>query len=140
MPSQIFKYQGIPLKSSRTLTINLGNQQILSTNLTVEIPTGFYGQVYAPKNFSRFKPHIAPGILIPGHENIFVLIANTAAKFILNFILCCHGCLQFMKTDNGISFKSSIITKLNKPMGIQGVLSTPYYPETNGTVERVNGS
>ena len=76
MPSQIFEYQGIPLKSSRTLTINLGNQQILSTNLTVEIPTGFYGQVYAPKNLSCFIPHVAPSILIPGHENIFVLIAN----------------------------------------------------------------
>ena len=76
MPSQIFEYQGVPLKSSRTLTINLGNQQILSTNLTVEIPTGFYGQVYAPKNLSCFKPHIAPVILIPGYENIFVLIAN----------------------------------------------------------------
>ena len=76
MPSQIFEYQGILLKSSRMLTINLGNQQILSTNLTVEIPTGFYGQVYAPKNLSRFKPHVAPGILIPGHENIFVLSAN----------------------------------------------------------------
>ena len=42
----------------------------------MEIPTGFYGQVYAPKNFSCFKPHVAPSILIPGHANIFVLIAN----------------------------------------------------------------
>ena len=60
MPSQIFEYQGILLKSSRTLTINLGNQQILSTNLTVEIPIGFYGKVYSPKNFSCFKFQVTP--------------------------------------------------------------------------------
>ena len=57
------------------LKINLGDQQVLSTNLIVEIPTGFYGKVNAPKYLSCFEPHIAPGILIPGHINIFVLVA-----------------------------------------------------------------
>ena len=52
MPSQLFEYQGILLKSFRMLTINLGDQQVLSMNLIVEILTGFYGKVYSPKNLS----------------------------------------------------------------------------------------
>ena len=55
MPSQIFEYQGILMKSSRTITINSGDQKIISTNLILEIPTGFYGKVYAPMNLFVFN-------------------------------------------------------------------------------------
>ena len=54
----------------------MGDQQVLSTDLIVEIPTGFYSKFYAPKKLSWFEPHVSPGILIPGHKNIFVIVAN----------------------------------------------------------------
>ena len=47
------------------------------------------------------------------------LSANTAANFILDFILCWHGCPQFIKTDNSTNFTTSVIPKLNELMGIE---------------------
>lgn len=59
----------------------------------MEILNGLYGQVYAPKNLSCFEPHVAPSILIPGHGNIFVLIANL---YVHNFTVKNEQTLAFL--------------------------------------------
>ena len=66
------------------------------------------------------------------------LLANTTARFILDIIIHVHGCPQFIKTYNGTNFTANVIPNLNKLMSIRNLMSTPYHPETNGTVESVN--
>lgn len=68
------------------------------------------------------------------------LTAKTAAQFILDNIICRHGCPQFIKTDNGTNFKANIIPLLNAMMGSKSIFTAPYHPESNGTVEQVNGT
>ena len=51
-----------------------------------------------------------------------------------------HSCLQLILTDNGTNFSSNLLACVNKLMRIRGELTTPYYPESNKTIERVNGT
>ena len=64
------------------------------------------------------------------------LLANTVAKFVLEQIIFRHGSPQFLLMDNATNFTSQVLPRLDKLMGIRGVLSTPYHLESNGQVER----
>ena len=66
--------------------------------------------------------------------------ARTVAKFVQEQIIHRHCCPQFLLTDIATNFTGRVLPKLNYLMGIRGVLTTPYHPESNGTVERVNAT
>ena len=66
-------------------------------------------------------------------------VLNTA-KFIYNNIIIKHICLYCILTDNSTNFIGSVILKLNKLIGICGILSNPYHPKTNSIAEQVNSS
>ena len=68
------------------------------------------------------------------------LTAATTAKFIFEQVICRHGCPQVILTDNGTNFAGSVLPKLNSLMCIRSALITPYHPEANGMVKRVNST
>ena len=68
------------------------------------------------------------------------LTAATTAKFIFEQVICRHGCPQVILTDNGTNFAGSVLPKLNSLMCIRSALTTPYHPEANGMVKRVNST
>ena len=66
--------------------------------------------------------------------------AATAAEFIYSRIIARNGCVECIQSDNGPHFINDVITCLIRTLGIRHKLSTPYYPQSNGKVERVIGT
>ncbi|XP_033739131.1 uncharacterized protein LOC117326489 [Pecten maximus] len=50
------------------------------------------------------------------------------------------GIPKVILTDQGTNFTSKLLTYLYRNLGIKGIKTTPYHPQTNGTVERFNGT
>lgn len=65
--------------------------------------------------------------------------AIKTARFVLTDIIARHGCPSVLLSYNGSNFAHSILPRLNELMGIDSAHSAPYWPETNGMFERVNG-
>ena len=67
------------------------------------------------------------------------IIAKDVAKFILNNICCRFGTLLEIIFDRGPRFRGDLVKKLMIKSGLNHRHSTPYYPQCNGLVEKVNG-
>ena len=46
--------------------------------------------------------------------------------------------MRRIQTDQGVNFESELVKHLVNLMNITKVRSSPYHPETNGQVERLN--
>jgi transposase InsO family protein len=66
--------------------------------------------------------------------------AATASTFIYEDIVCRYGTPECLQSDNGTHFINEVIESLNKTLKIHHRRSTPYYPQSNGRVERVVGT
>lgn len=66
---------------------------------------------------------------VPNHEA--KTIANELLKFITIF-----GIPECILSDQGTDFTSNTIKELNKLFKIKHILSSPYHPQTNGSLER----
>ena len=64
--------------------------------------------------------------------------AKETAEFIMDDIICRHGCPKRILSDRGSHFNNDLIAKLTKKFEIKHNFSTPYHPQTNGLVERFN--
>lgn len=66
--------------------------------------------------------------------------SETVAKFLIEDVISHHGLPKEIITDQGAQFRSGIIKDLLRLMGIRKHQTAPYYPQCNGTTERVNDS
>jgi hypothetical protein len=64
--------------------------------------------------------------------------AQEVADFIMHYIISRHGCPAHLQSDNGSHFKNETIKLLAEKWNIQHHFSTPYHPQSNGMVERMN--
>src|SRR6266498_4418313 len=63
---------------------------------------------------------------------------KAVSKFIYKKIICEHGCPEVLQSDQGTHFVNRVIKDLTEKFRIKHRLSSPYYPQTNGLVERFN--
>ena len=65
---------------------------------------------------------------------------ESAAEFIYENVVTRYGCPQSLQSDNGTHFINQIIRALCKILRIKHHLPTPYYPQSNGKIERAVGT
>ena len=63
--------------------------------------------------------------------------AATCSEFIYTDICCRYGVPESLRTDHGRSFDNEIMANLSELLRIHHHMSTPYYPQSNGLVERL---
>jgi hypothetical protein len=64
--------------------------------------------------------------------------AKEVSEFIMDEIICRHGCPKKILSDRGSHFNNEMIRELTEKCGIKHNFSTPYHPQSNGLVERFN--
>ena len=64
----------------------------------------------------------------------------TIAKILVRDVICRHGCPERLLSDRGGEFLRNIALDLYKELGIQKVSTSSYHPQTDGMVERFNGT
>jgi len=72
---------------------------------------------------------------------VFVALRNTESKTVAEALLkhwiCLFGCPYSIHSDRGTSFESSIIHELCQWLGIKKTKTAPYYPQSDGLIERL---
>src|SRR6266542_1775266 len=63
---------------------------------------------------------------------------NTVAIFLYEEIICRFRASKILQNDRGTYFVNKVIQKLTKRFRIKYSLSSPYYSQSNGLVERFN--
>lgn len=65
------------------------------------------------------------------------LQSELAAGFETADICCRYGASESLRTDHGRGFDNEVVANLAELLRINHYLSTPYYPQSNGLVERL---
>ena len=63
--------------------------------------------------------------------------APKVAEKLMDFVSL-HGTPQEILTDQGTNFTSALLRQLYQSLGIIGIRTSPYLPQTDGLVERFN--
>jgi transposase InsO family protein len=66
--------------------------------------------------------------------------ANTVARLLLDEVICRHGAPEILLSDRGKQFIGKVVSRLNQYMNIRKHTTTSYHPQTDGVVERFNGT
>jgi len=66
--------------------------------------------------------------------------AETTANAFVEKIVCRHSAPHVLLSDNGKNFRSILMQEICKLMNTKNTFTTAYHPETDGLVERFNGT
>ncbi len=66
--------------------------------------------------------------------------AAPVAKFLFEQIYCKEGCVEIVQCDNGSEFIAKVVQEFFKLVDADNRRSRPKHPQTNGQIERLNGT
>ena len=64
--------------------------------------------------------------------------ALTIAKTLVDEWICCFGAPETIHTDQERNFEAVLFSEMCQLLGINKTRTTPYHPQSNGLVERLN--
>lgn len=64
---------------------------------------------------------------------------KTVSRFVYSHICCRFGAPREVISDNGPGFRDGLLIEVCRELKIKHKHSTPYYPQSNGAVEKANG-
>ena len=67
------------------------------------------------------------------------ITAQDVRKFVFENICCCFGTPLEIISDHGPGFRSDVLKELMRRLNVKHGFSSPYYPQCNSLVEKVNG-
>ena len=105
--------------------------QIVATDIMGPFPCSKHGNKYilvASDYFTRWVEAFA----IPNQEAI------TVAKTLTDNMFCHFSMPCQLHSDMGAQFESEIIKELSKTLQIRKTHTTPYHPQSDGLVKRLN--
>ncbi len=62
------------------------------------------------------------------------------AQAIIDGIMCRHGFMMVLQSDRGGAFVSHLAAQIFKLLGVRQVKTTAWHPQSNGVVEKLNGT
>ncbi|MCO5606090.1 hypothetical protein L7F22_060277 [Adiantum nelumboides] len=72
-------------------------------------------------------------------QSIAKVNEKTVSKFVYTHICCRFGTPLEIVSDNGLGSRRGLLTEVCEELKISHRHSTPYYPQSNGLVEKANG-
>ena len=75
---------------------------------------------------------MARGLRYPNQE------ARTIAQKLVGDWVCRYGVMQRLHTDQGRNFESDVFKEITNILGIKKTRTTPYHPQSDGMVEKMN--
>jgi transposase InsO family protein len=64
----------------------------------------------------------------------------TVAQVLVDEVLCRHGAPERLLSDRGSVFRSALVREICAIFGVRKIFTTGYHPQTDGLVERFNGT
>ncbi|MCO5557604.1 hypothetical protein L7F22_011170 [Adiantum nelumboides] len=72
-------------------------------------------------------------------QSVSRVTERTVSKFVYSHICCRFGAPQEIISDHGPRFREGLLTRVCEEMNVKHQHATPYYPQSNGAVEKANG-
>ncbi|MCO5574147.1 hypothetical protein L7F22_027927 [Adiantum nelumboides] len=72
-------------------------------------------------------------------QSVSRVTERTVSKFVYSHICCRFGAPQEIISDHGPRFREGLLTRVCEEMKVKHQHATPYYPQSNGAVEKANG-
>ncbi|MCO5586770.1 hypothetical protein L7F22_040712 [Adiantum nelumboides] len=72
-------------------------------------------------------------------QSVSRVTERTVSKFVYSHICCRFGAPQEIILDHGPGFREGLLTRVCEEMKVKHQHATPYYPQSNGAVEKTNG-